>query len=66
MDRTVTNVMSDMSGLKKLIKGLSDRFDEYEGSKVFKDKRALEKELVNERNGKEFYPEFGEYMCRML
>nr|GFC22278.1 hypothetical protein [Tanacetum cinerariifolium] len=50
---TVTNVMSDMSGLKKLIKGLSDRFDEYEGSKVFKDKRALEKELVNERNGKE-------------
>nr|GFA41094.1 reverse transcriptase domain-containing protein [Tanacetum cinerariifolium] len=30
---------------KKLVKGLSDRFDEYEGSKVFKDKRALEKEL---------------------
>nr|GFC27900.1 hypothetical protein [Tanacetum cinerariifolium] len=22
--------------------------------------------LVNERNGKEFYREFGEYMCRML
>nr|GEY24087.1 hypothetical protein [Tanacetum cinerariifolium] len=27
---------------------------------------VLEKELVNERNGKEFYREFGEYMCRML
>nr|GEW09944.1 putative reverse transcriptase domain-containing protein [Tanacetum cinerariifolium] len=62
MDRT----MSNLSGLKKLVKGLSDRFDEYEGSKVFEDKRALEKELVNERNGKEFYREFGEYMCRML
>nr|GEZ14775.1 putative reverse transcriptase domain-containing protein [Tanacetum cinerariifolium] len=36
------------------------------GSKVFEDKRALEKELVNERNGKEFYREFGKYMCRML
>nr|GEV31325.1 hypothetical protein [Tanacetum cinerariifolium] len=36
------------------------------GSKVFEDKRALEKELVNERNVKEFYREFGEYMCRML
>nr|GEU41949.1 retrotransposon protein, putative, Ty3-gypsy subclass [Tanacetum cinerariifolium] len=45
MDRTVRNVMSDLSGLKKLVKGLSDRFDKYEGSKVFKDKRALEKEL---------------------
>nr|GEX21694.1 hypothetical protein [Tanacetum cinerariifolium] len=64
MDRTVRNVMSDLSGLKKLVKGLSDRFDEYEGSKVFKDKRVLEK--VNERNGKEFCQEFGEYMCRML
>nr|GEX82953.1 hypothetical protein [Tanacetum cinerariifolium] len=39
--RTVRNVMSDLSRLKKLVKGLSDRFDEYEGSKVFKDKRAL-------------------------
>nr|GFC30707.1 hypothetical protein [Tanacetum cinerariifolium] len=58
--------MSDLSGLKKLLKGLSDRFNEYEGGKVFEDKRALEKELVNERNGKEFYQEFGEYMCRML
>nr|GEU31321.1 hypothetical protein [Tanacetum cinerariifolium] len=66
MDRTVRNVMSDLSGLKKLLKGLSDRFNEYEGSKVFEDKRGLEKELVNERNGKEFYREFGEYMCRML
>nr|GFA36820.1 hypothetical protein [Tanacetum cinerariifolium] len=28
MDRTVRNVMSDLSGLKKLVKGLSDRFDE--------------------------------------
>nr|GEU74167.1 hypothetical protein [Tanacetum cinerariifolium] len=65
MDRPVRNVMSDLSGLKKLVKGLSDRFDKYEGSKVFKNKRALEKELVNERNGKEFYQEFGEYMCRM-
>nr|GEY29333.1 hypothetical protein [Tanacetum cinerariifolium] len=36
------------------------------GSKVFEDKKVLEKELVNERNGKEFYQEFGEYMCRML
>nr|GEU45302.1 hypothetical protein [Tanacetum cinerariifolium] len=45
MDRTVGNVMSDLCGLKKLVKGLSDRFDEYEGSKFFEDKRALEKEL---------------------
>nr|GFC67889.1 hypothetical protein [Tanacetum cinerariifolium] len=66
MDRTVRNVMSDLSGLKKLVKGLSDRFDEYERSKVFDAKRVLEKELVNERNGKEFYREFSEYMCRML
>nr|GEZ59297.1 hypothetical protein [Tanacetum cinerariifolium] len=66
MDKTVRNVMSDLSGLKKLVKGLSDRFDEYEGSKVFKVKRVLEKELVNERSGKEFYREFGEYMYRML
>nr|GFC47702.1 hypothetical protein [Tanacetum cinerariifolium] len=58
MDRTVRNVMSDLSGLKKLFKGLSDRFDEYERSKVFDAKRVLEKELVNERNGKEFYREF--------
>nr|GFA13551.1 putative reverse transcriptase domain-containing protein [Tanacetum cinerariifolium] len=62
MDRTVRNVMSDLSGLKKLVKGLSDRFDEYERSKVFDAKRVLEKELVNERNGKEFYREFGEYI----
>nr|GFA90497.1 hypothetical protein [Tanacetum cinerariifolium] len=54
MDRTVRNVMSYLAGLKKLVKDLSDRFDEYEESKVFEDKRALEKELVNERNGKEF------------
>nr|GEX35140.1 hypothetical protein [Tanacetum cinerariifolium] len=66
MDRTVRNVMSDLSGLKKLVKGLSNRFDEYERSKVFDAKRVLEKELVNERNGKEFYREFGEYMCWML
>nr|GEX41659.1 hypothetical protein [Tanacetum cinerariifolium] len=33
MDRAVKNVMSDLSGLKKLVKDLSDRFDEYEGSK---------------------------------
>nr|GEX25472.1 hypothetical protein [Tanacetum cinerariifolium] len=66
MDRAVRNVMSDLSGLKKLVKGLSDRFDEYEGSKVFKDKKVLEKELVNEKNRKEFYREFGEYICRML
>nr|GEW42488.1 hypothetical protein [Tanacetum cinerariifolium] len=65
MDRTVRNVLSDLSGLKKLVKGLSDRFDEYERSKVDA-KRVLEKELVNERNAKEFYREFGEYMCRML
>nr|GEZ08087.1 hypothetical protein [Tanacetum cinerariifolium] len=62
----VSNVMSDFSGLKKLVKGLSDRFDEYERSKDFDANKVLEKELVNERNGKEFYREFGEYMCRML
>nr|GFC15467.1 hypothetical protein [Tanacetum cinerariifolium] len=66
MDRTVRNVMSDLSGLKKLVKGLSDRFDEYARSKVFDAKRVLEEELVNEKNGKEFYREFDEYMCRML
>nr|GFC30753.1 hypothetical protein [Tanacetum cinerariifolium] len=49
MDRTVRKVMSDLSRLKKLVKGLSDRFDEYERSKVFDAKRVLEKELVNER-----------------
>nr|GFB91338.1 hypothetical protein [Tanacetum cinerariifolium] len=65
-DRTVRNVMSDLSGVKKLVKGLNDRFDEYERSTVFDAKRVLEKELVNERNAKEFYREFGEYMCRML
>nr|GFB69446.1 hypothetical protein [Tanacetum cinerariifolium] len=62
MDRIIRNVMSDLSGLKKLVKGLSDQFDEYERSKVFDAKRVLEKELVNERNGKEFYREFDEYM----
>nr|GEY86580.1 hypothetical protein [Tanacetum cinerariifolium] len=61
-DRTVRNVMSDSSGVKKLVKGLSDRFDEYERSKVFDAKRVLEEEL----NAKEFYREFSEYMCRML
>nr|GEX57047.1 putative reverse transcriptase domain-containing protein [Tanacetum cinerariifolium] len=66
MDRTMRNVMSDLSGLKKLVKGLSDRFEEYERSKVFDAKRVLEKELVNEKNAKEFYQEFSEYMCRML
>nr|GFA22925.1 hypothetical protein [Tanacetum cinerariifolium] len=58
MDKIVRNMMSDLFGLKKLVKGLSDRFDEYERSKVFDAKRVLEKELVNERNGKEFYREF--------
>nr|GEU75863.1 hypothetical protein [Tanacetum cinerariifolium] len=66
MDRMVRNVMSDLSGLKKLVKGLSDRFNEYERSKVFEAKRVLEKELVNERNRKEFYREFGEYICQPL
>nr|GFB49327.1 hypothetical protein [Tanacetum cinerariifolium] len=66
MDMTVRNIMSDLSRLKKLVKGLSDRFDEYERSKVFNAKRVLEKESVNERNAKEFYREFGEYICRML
>ncbi|GKG26949.1 hypothetical protein Tco_0402652, partial [Tanacetum coccineum] len=28
--------------------------------------KILEEELVNERNKKDFYREFGEYMCRML
>nr|GEW56913.1 hypothetical protein [Tanacetum cinerariifolium] len=66
MDRTVRKVMSDLFRLKKLVKGLSDRFDEYERSKVFDAKRVLEKELVNERDAKEFYREFDEYMCQML
>ncbi|GJT95293.1 putative reverse transcriptase domain-containing protein [Tanacetum coccineum] len=66
IDRTVRKVMSNLFGVKKLVKGLSDRFDEYERSKVFKDKKILEKELVNKRNRKDFYREFGEYMCRML
>nr|GFB41313.1 hypothetical protein [Tanacetum cinerariifolium] len=65
-DADVRNVMSDLSGVKKLVKGLSDRFDEHERSKVFDAKRVLENELVNERNAKEFYREFSEYMCRML
>nr|GFC67022.1 hypothetical protein [Tanacetum cinerariifolium] len=38
----VRNVMSDLSGVKKLVKGLSDRFDEYDRSKVFYAKRVLE------------------------
>nr|GFA51497.1 hypothetical protein [Tanacetum cinerariifolium] len=46
MDRAVRNVMSDLSRLKKLVKDLSDRFNEYEGSKVFKDKKVLEKEYA--------------------
>ncbi|GJZ78902.1 putative reverse transcriptase domain-containing protein, partial [Tanacetum coccineum] len=58
--------MSNLSGVKKLVKDLSDRFDEYERSRVFKDKKILEEELVSERNKKDFYREFGEYMCRML
>ncbi|GJZ91889.1 hypothetical protein Tco_0663954 [Tanacetum coccineum] len=66
IDRTVRKVMSNLSGLKELVRGLSDRFDEYERSRVFKDKKILEEELVNERNRKDFYREFGEYMCRML
>nr|GFC79159.1 hypothetical protein [Tanacetum cinerariifolium] len=58
MDRTMRNVISNLSGLKKLVKGLSDRFDEYERRNFFDAKRVIEKELVNERNGKEFYREF--------
>ncbi|GKF73371.1 hypothetical protein Tco_0219703 [Tanacetum coccineum] len=30
IDRTVRKVMSNLSGVKELVKGLSDRFDEYE------------------------------------
>ncbi|GJU54555.1 hypothetical protein Tco_1228269 [Tanacetum coccineum] len=37
--------MSNLSGVKKLVKDLSDRFDEYERSRVFKDKKILEEEL---------------------
>nr|GEW33721.1 putative reverse transcriptase domain-containing protein [Tanacetum cinerariifolium] len=44
-DRTVRNVMSDLSVVKKLVNGLSDQFDEYERSKVFDANRVLEKEL---------------------
>nr|GEZ70568.1 hypothetical protein [Tanacetum cinerariifolium] len=44
-DRIVRNVMSDLFRVKKLVKGLSDLFDEYERSKVFDAKRVLEKEL---------------------
>nr|GFA13132.1 hypothetical protein [Tanacetum cinerariifolium] len=50
MDKVVMNVMSDFSRLKKLVKDLSDRFDEYEGCKVFKDKKVLEKELIIKAN----------------
>nr|GEU69249.1 hypothetical protein [Tanacetum cinerariifolium] len=39
MDRAVRNVMSDLYGLKKLVKGLSDRFYEYEGRKFLKIRR---------------------------
>nr|GFD35006.1 hypothetical protein [Tanacetum cinerariifolium] len=53
-DPNMDDVSNNLSGLKKLVKGLSDRFDEYERSKVFNAKRVLEKELVNERNAKEF------------
>nr|GFB18502.1 hypothetical protein [Tanacetum cinerariifolium] len=49
MDRMVMNVISDLSGLKKLVKDLSDQFDEYEESKVFEDKRAIEKETMPPR-----------------
>ncbi|GKC25480.1 hypothetical protein Tco_1027630 [Tanacetum coccineum] len=66
IDRTVRKTMSNLSGVKKLVKDLSDRFDEYERSRVFTDKKILEEELVSERNKKDFYREFGEYMCRML
>ncbi|GJT02197.1 hypothetical protein Tco_0823366 [Tanacetum coccineum] len=45
IDRTVRKAMSKLSGVKKLVKGLSDRFDEYERSKVFKDKKILKEEL---------------------
>ncbi|GJV89768.1 putative reverse transcriptase domain-containing protein [Tanacetum coccineum] len=67
---TIWRRMRDMEKLMmermKLVKDLSDRFDEYERSKVFKDKNILEEELINERNRKDFYREFGEYMCRMF
>ncbi|GJY50230.1 hypothetical protein Tco_0441077 [Tanacetum coccineum] len=66
IDRTVRKTMSNLSRVKKLVKDLSDRFDSYERSRVFKDKKILEEELMNERNRKDFYREFGEYMCRML
>ncbi|GJU98975.1 reverse transcriptase domain-containing protein [Tanacetum coccineum] len=36
----------NLSGVKKLVKDLSDRFDEYERSRVFKDKKILEEELI--------------------
>ncbi|GJT21526.1 hypothetical protein Tco_0891463 [Tanacetum coccineum] len=48
IDRTVRKVMSDVSGVKKLVKDLSDRFDEYERSRVFKDKKILEEELCQQ------------------
>nr|GEZ36492.1 hypothetical protein [Tanacetum cinerariifolium] len=47
-----------MDDLYNDLKGLSDRFDEYERRKVFDAKRVLEKEFVNVRNAKEFYREF--------
>nr|GFB22214.1 hypothetical protein [Tanacetum cinerariifolium] len=52
IDRTVRNVMSDLSGLKKLVKGLSDRFDEYDRSKVFEAKR-LEEDVEEEEEDPE-------------
>nr|GFC06244.1 putative reverse transcriptase domain-containing protein [Tanacetum cinerariifolium] len=57
--------------LGKMKKFMSERIDtEGRIKKKFKEQDrhflGLEKELVNERNVKEFYREFGEYMCRML
>nr|GFC68993.1 hypothetical protein [Tanacetum cinerariifolium] len=45
------NFHFDLSRVKKLVEGLTDRFDEYERSKVFDAKRVLEKELPNDPRG---------------
>nr|GEY73118.1 hypothetical protein [Tanacetum cinerariifolium] len=56
----------ESSSIANLLTGNSKIVSTSPMSKIFDAKRVLEKELVNEKNGKEFYREFGEYMCQML
>nr|GEZ40675.1 hypothetical protein [Tanacetum cinerariifolium] len=59
MEKIMTKRIDTEGRMKK-------KFKEQDHHFISLDERALEKELVNERNGKEFYQEFSEYMCRML